>query len=133
MTEPDAELEALVKAVFMAALEVHRILGPGFLESLYEEALAIEFRLCGIPFERQKSLTVKYKGENIGEGRLDFLVGGRLIVELKAVSALAPVHMAQVISYLKSTGLQLGVLINFNSVLLKEGFKRVIYSEGAKR
>jgi GxxExxY protein len=133
MTEPDAELEALVKAVFMAALEVHRILGPGFLESLYEEALAIEFRLCGIPFERQKSLTVKYKGEEIGEGRLDFLVGGRLIVELKAVSALAPVHMAQVISYLKSTGLQLGVLINFNSVLLKEGFKRVIYSEGAKR
>jgi GxxExxY protein len=132
MTEPDAELEALVKAVFMAALEVHRILGPGFLESLYEEALTVEFRLRGIPFERQKSLTVKYKGEEIGEGRLDFLVGGRLIVELKAVSALAPVHMAQVISYLKSTGLQLGVLINFNSVLLKEGFKRVIYSESAK-
>jgi GxxExxY protein len=132
MTEPDAELEALVKAVFMAALEVHRILGPGFLETLYEEALTVEFRLRGIPFERQKSLTVKYKGEEIGEGRLDFLVGGRLIVELKAVSALAPVHMAQVISYLKSTGLQLGVLINFNSVLLKEGFKRVIYSESAK-
>jgi GxxExxY protein len=126
--EPDAALDALVKVVFLAALEVHRILGPGFLESVYEEALAVEFRLRGIPFERQTPVGIAYKGERVGEGRMDFLVDGRLIVEIKAVSALAPVHTAQVISYLKSTGHQLGVLINFNVVLLKDGFKRIIHS-----
>lgn len=127
-SEPDAALDALVKLVFLAALEAHRILGPGFLESVYEEALAIEFRLRGVPFDKQVPVGVNYKGEQVGEGRMDFLVGSRLIVEIKAVSTLAPVHTAQVISYLKSTGLQLGILINFNVVLLKDGFKRIIHS-----
>lgn len=126
--EPDAALDSFVKIVFLAALEVHKILGPGFLESVYEEALAIELRLRGVPFERQVPVGIAYKGERVGEGRLDILVGGRLVVEIKAVSALAPVHTAQVISYLKSTGHQLGVLINFNVVLLKDGFKRIIHT-----
>lgn len=127
-SEPDAALDALVKLVFLAALEVHKVLGPGFLESVYEEALAVEFRLRGITFERQVPIGVAYKGTQVGEGRLDFLVDGRLIVEIKAVGVLAPVHTAQVISYLKSSGHQLSVFINFNVVLLKDGFKRIIHS-----
>jgi len=98
------------------------------LESIYEEALAVELGLRGIPFERQKTIAVDYKGHAVGEGRLDLLVGGCLIVELKAVEAIAPIRVAQVISYLKATGLPLGLLINFNVPLLKNGIQRVVLS-----
>jgi GxxExxY protein len=81
-----------------------------------------------IPFVRQKAVSIVYKGQSVGESRLDFLVGGCLIVELKAVEALAPIHQAQIISYLKATGLVLGLLINFNVPLLKDGIRRVILS-----
>jgi GxxExxY protein len=84
-----------------AAIEVHRVLGPGYLESAYETALAVELRLRGIPFKLQHQFEVRYKGEMVGEGRVDFLVAERLVVELKSVDRLAPVHKAQVISYLK--------------------------------
>lgn len=127
-TEPGADLDELAHRVIGAAIEVHRHLGPGFLEGVYEEALAVEFRICGLPHERQKIIAVGYKEIPVGEGRLDFLVRGCLIVELKAIEALAPIHKAQVISYLKATRLKLGLLINFNVPVLRNGLQRIILS-----
>jgi GxxExxY protein len=106
--EPGEEQDRLAHAVIGAAIEVHRHLGPGFLESVYQKALEIEFRLRGIPAQPQYHLDLTYKEEPVGEDRLDFVVGGTLVVELKAVDALAPIHRAQVISYLRATGLRLG-------------------------
>ena len=126
--EPSPEVDAIAHAVIGAALEVHRIFGPGYLESVYEESLAIEFKPQNISFEQQKPLGLNYKGHSVGEHRLDFLVGQKLVVELKAVDSIAPVHKAQVISYLKSTGLNLGLLINFNVELLKNGIQRIVLS-----
>lgn len=126
--EPEEELDQLARDVIGAAIEVHRVLGPGFLESVYEEALGIELKLRGIPFQRQVSLGVEYKGERVGEGRIDLLVKDALIVELKTVDNLAPIHKAQTISYLKATGLKLALLINFNVPVLKDGIKRIILS-----
>jgi GxxExxY protein len=126
--EPDAEADASAHAVIGAAIEVHRHLGPGYLEAVYEEALAFEFGLCGIPFERQKPVAVDYKGHPVGEGYLDFLVDSCLVVELKAVETLAPVHKAQVISYLRATRLRLGLPINFHSGKLSDGIRRVVLS-----
>ncbi len=126
--EPSPELDILARAVIDAAVEVHRSLGPGFVESIYEEALAIELNARSIPFERQKVISVNYKERRIGEGRLDLLVASQLLVELKAVETLAPIHKAQIISYLKAAGLQLGLLINFNVPVLRSGIQRVIVS-----
>jgi GxxExxY protein len=126
--EPTEELDDLAHRVIGAAIEVHRHLGPGFLEGVYEEALAIELRLRGIPFERQKMIVVGFKGAAVGEGKLDLLVNDRLIVELKAVESLSAIHKAQVISYLRATRLHLGLLINFNVPILKNGLQRVILS-----
>ncbi|MBD2455377.1 GxxExxY protein [Nostoc sp. FACHB-87] len=126
--EPSQELDKLAYAVIGAAIEVHQILGPGFLEEVYQEALIIEFLRRGIPHEFEKSVTVYYKGHEVGKGRLDFLVANSLIVELKAVQNLAPIHEAQVLSYLKMTKYPLGLLINFNVPLLKDGIKRIILS-----
>jgi GxxExxY protein len=111
-----------------AAIEVHRHLGPGYLEGAYEQALAIELRLRGIDLERQAPIPLTYKGYEIGEGRVDFLVRKELVVELKAVESALPVHKTQVISYLKALGLHLGLLINFNVRVLKAGIQRVIRS-----
>jgi GxxExxY protein len=122
----DARAEELSKLVIGAAIEVHRELGPGYLESVYEETLSIEFDLRAIPYTRQLPIQLLYKNRPVGDNRLDFLVGERLIVELKAVTALAPIHQAQVISYLKSTRLKLGLLINYNVEVLKSGIKRVV-------
>ena len=126
--KPDGTTDNLATAVIGAAIEVHRILGPGYLESIYESALAVELELRGVPFERQKPVCVSYKGHKIGEGRLDLLVGDRLIVELKTVDGLAPIHTAQVMSYLKTMNLPLGLLINFNVPVLRYGVRRVILS-----
>jgi GxxExxY protein len=124
--EPDRELDALASAVIGACLEVHKKLGPGLDEGLYERALCVELRLRDIAFVHQVVVPVEYKGEVIGERRLDFIIAGRLIVELKAVEELSPLHKAQLLTYLKITGLKLGLLVNFNSILLKDGIKRVI-------
>jgi GxxExxY protein len=124
--EPDAELDALAHAVIGAAIEVHQTLGPGLDEALYQAALCIELRLRGIAYAKQVIVEVEYKGEKIGEKRLDLLVGGRLIVELKAVESIAPLHKAQVLTYEKITRLRLGILINFNCTLLKDGIRRII-------
>ena len=120
------ETEGFANAVIGAAIEVHRSLGPGFVESVYEEAMCVELALRNIPFARQAAIRISYKGNKVGEGRLDLLVGNGLIVELKAVEALAPVHTAQLLSYLKATNHKLGLLINFNVKLLKQGIVRLV-------
>ena len=126
--EPSKEVGDLARLVIGAAIEVHRILGPGYVESVYEKALSIEFDARKILFQNQLKINVEYKERPVGQGRLDFLVGKLLPVEIKAVSGLLPIHQAQLISYLKMTGLQLGLLINFNVPLLKLGIKRVIFN-----
>ncbi len=126
MDEPSRKVDDLAHQVIGAAIEVHRVLGPGFLESVYEEALAIEFDLRGIPYERQKPMTLEFKGKTVGDSRLDFLVDGELVVELKAVETIHPIFPAKVIHYLKMSGMQLGLIINFHNVLLKDGIKRIV-------
>lgn len=127
--EPDPELDRLATVVLDAAFAVHCSLGPGFVESVYEESLAIELRRLGIPFRRQVSIPLTYRGLAVGECRLDLLVGERLVVELKAVEALAPVHFAQVISYLRASRCRLGLLINFNVDRLRRGVRRVLLAD----
>ncbi|MFO7637912.1 MAG: GxxExxY protein [bacterium] len=122
---PVASLNELTERVIGACIEVHRELGPGFLESVYEEALAEELSLRCIPFERQHSVIVKYKARNVGEHRVDLIVNRRLVVELKTVDSLLPIHTAQVISYLKASGLHLGLLVNFKAAQLATGIKRI--------
>jgi len=107
-----------------AAMEVHRILGPGFLEAVYEAALAHELTLRGIPFERQKELPVYYKGQLVGHYVADFVVDGQIILELKAVSALTKAHEAQAHNYLAATGLRLAILLNFGAESLQQ--KRIV-------
>jgi GxxExxY protein len=126
LREPDGELDGWARQVVGAALEVHRTLGPGFLESIYEQALCLELLTRAVPFRRQVPIAVRYKGNVIGQGQLDLLVGDRLVVELKAVEVLAPIHGVQVRSYLKATGLILGLLINFNVPILQQGLRRII-------
>jgi len=123
--EPDPELNRITNAIIGACIEVHRHLGPGYLESYYEEALEREFKLRSIRYQRQFRFSVTYKGESIGEGCLDFLVEDLVVLELKAVEQLAPIHTAKMISYLRATRKRLGLLVNFNVRLLKEGIKRI--------
>jgi GxxExxY protein len=116
----------LTGEVIGAAIEVHKILGPGLLESTYEECLCRELELRKIPYERQKELPIEYKGLKLDCGyRLDILVANRLIFELKACESLQPIHEAQLLTYLKLTGIKLGLLINFNVPMLKQGIKRI--------
>jgi GxxExxY protein len=131
VVEPSAELNAISGAVVAAAIEVHRALGPGFTEGVYEHALVVEFRSRGIQFARQARYELEYKGEIVGEGRVDFLVAGRVVVELKAVESLAPVHFAQVMAYLRVSRCQLGLLLNFNVPQLVRGVRRVVLSPRA--
>lgn len=126
--EPNDLVNDLSNRVIGAAIEVHRTLGPGFLEGMYERALCVELELRDIPFERQASLRLRYKGREVGAGRVDLLVGGDLVVELKAVQVLAPVHRAQVIAYLRALRKRLALLINFNVLSLKDGLTRIVHS-----
>ena len=123
------ELEAIATQVVDAALCVHRELGPGLLESAYEMALCRELSLRGIRFERQKAMPVNYKGPALDCGyRLDVLVDDAIVIELEAVNELAPIHEAQIFTYLKLAGCHIGFLINFNSRLLKHGLKRIVHN-----
>ena len=122
-----AELNELSHRVIGLCMEVHRELGPGLLESAYEEALAYEFTQAGITFERQREMPLLYKGVKLDCGyRLDFIIEGQLIVELKAVTELLPIHQAQLLTYLKLERRSLGLLINFNTPALKDGVRRVV-------
>ena len=126
MPEPPQELDVLANKVIGAAIEVHRHLGPGFLESVYEEALATELGIQNVAFERQKLVRIVYKTHGVGEHRLDFLVKNELVVELKSVDSFSALHKAQLISYLRAVRSPLGLLINFNGKWLKNGIQRVV-------
>jgi len=120
------DINELTGKVIGAAIEVHKALGPGLLESAYEECLCHEFKLRHFPFERQKELPIEYKGMKLDCGyRLDIVVWSRIILELKSCSELQPIHEAQLLTYLKLTGLKVGLLINFNVPVLKDGIKRL--------
>ena len=122
-----SEASLLTGRIIAAAIEVHRYLGPGLLESAYEQCLCRELDRRGINFERQVALPIDYKGYRIDSGyRLDLVVDHRVVVELKAVRQLEKIHEAQLLTYLKMTGLNLGLLLNFNVVLLKDGIKRLV-------
>jgi GxxExxY protein len=115
----------ITQQIIGAAIEVHRQLGPGLLESAYEECLCHEFAIRKLNFERQKPIPLVYKEAKLDCGyRLDLLVEGRIVVELKSVDSLGPIHEAIILTYLKLSGQKLGLLINFNVPLLKDGIKR---------
>ncbi len=119
-------LEDLTEKIIGAAIEVHRTLGPGLLESAYQECLAQELTLRKVPFAKEKNLPVEYKGVHVDCGyRIDFLIDNQVIVELKAVEAVLPIHRAQLITYLKLTGCKVGLLINFNVQQLIKGIERL--------
>ncbi|MBM4045828.1 MAG: GxxExxY protein [Planctomycetes bacterium] len=119
--------EALTEQIIGAAIEVHRHWGPGLYEEIYERSLCHELRLRNVPFENQFRLPLTYKGERVGEDlRLDLLVDGKVVVETKAVSKLEPVHEAQLLTYMKLTKCRVGLLVNFNVAVLKQGIKRMV-------
>ena len=124
--DPPPHVNDLARRTLEAAVEVHRHLGPGYAESVYENAFAIELGLRGIPFMKQTGFRVDYKGHEVGEGRMDLLIDRALIVELKAVDRFTEVHVSQVLAYLKATGHALALLINFNVPVLMRGVKRVV-------
>jgi GxxExxY protein len=126
MIRPYTPLEGLTQRIIHCAIEVHRVLGPGLLESVYKECLIEELRAAGLVVEVGKAVPIIFKGRKIATNLfVDILVEGKVVIELKAVDALHPVHEAQLITYLKLTGCDAGLLINFNAVLLKEGLRRL--------
>ncbi len=119
--------EELAKEIFLASLEVHKIMGPGLLESVYEMCLLRELQLRNISAECQVTIPLQYKGFNLSkEYKIDILVEEQIIIELKSVDSILPVHEAQLISYLKLADKRMGFLINFNVPLIKSGFRRFV-------
>ncbi len=125
----DQDTETLIKVIIGAAIDVHRELGPGYFEKVYEQAMALELRSRGLSFAMQVPVAVCYKGEKIHGQILDMVVEGKVILELKSVEMLLQVHEAQIISYLKSTEIPVGLLINFKEKWVKDGIKRFIHSK----
>jgi len=124
---PNDPVNAVAEKVLDCAFALHRLYGPGLLESAYEALLAYELEQLGLKVERQKILPLHHKGVDIDNGyRLDLLIGDLLIVELKCIDKILPIHQAQVITYLKLSQLRLGLLLNFKSTLLKDGIKRIV-------
>jgi GxxExxY protein len=122
-----AEIESIAKTIVDSALKVHRALGPGLLESVYELCLAHELRRRGVQLESQVKLPITYEGLTIDAGlRLDMIVARKIIVEVKSVERMVPVFDAQLLTYLKLTKLRLGILINFNVPLIRDGIKRIV-------
>ena len=120
-------LDSVSSVIIGAAMEVHRALGPGLLESAYESCLAYELSERGLFVERQKGVPITYKSVEVDAGfRIDLLVDKKIIIELKAVESIAPIHKAQLLTYLKLTGLKVGLLMNFNVNILKQGLHRVV-------
>jgi len=123
----DQKLDAITRKIIGAAINVHRALGPGLLESTYETCLAFELQQLGMKIERQRPLPIRYRGITLDCGyRLDLVVEDCVIVELKATEGLLPVHQAQLLSYLRLTGLRVGLLITFNVPVLRRGLKRIV-------
>jgi GxxExxY protein len=129
MAEPSTEHDLVAREIVDAAFAVHATLGPGLLESVYEQCLACELEAREIPFQRQVALPVRYRSIQIDAGyRIDLIVGGLVVVEIKATERTLPIHEAQLVTYLKLSGYQLGLLINFNVPLLKYGIRRRVNS-----
>jgi len=124
----DAE-EQIVSRVIGCGIEVHRVLGPGFKERVYERAFALELETRGLSFESEKPIDVTYKQWKIAGQRLDLVVEGIVIVELKVVPKVKPLHRRQVVSYLRTTGVKVGLIMNFNTTILKNGLERVVYEK----
>ena len=121
------EINDLTGEVIGAAIEVHKALGPGLLESIYEECLCMELDLREIPYEKQQAVPIEYKGVGLASAyRLDIVVAKKLIAELKACQSIEPIHEAQLLTYLKLTSIEVGLLINFNVPVLKDGIKRLV-------
>lgn len=120
------ETETLMQQAIGCAIQVHRTLGPGYLEMVYHDALAIELEVSGLPFERGTFVPIKYRERVIRGHRLDLVIGGQVVVELKAVERLESIHTSQVVAYLRASGLRAGLLINFNVDVLKAGLRRVV-------
>lgn len=119
--------EKLTDKIIACAIEVHRHLGPGLLESAYEECFCHELYLQGMPFERQRPLPLEYKGIKLDCGyRMDIVVDNKVVIELKCVDKITPVHEAQLLTYLKLSGIKVGLIINFYSSVLKNGIKRLV-------
>jgi GxxExxY protein len=122
-----SERDPVTDRVIGLAIEVHRQLGPGLLESVYEECLCYEMQVQGIPYRRQVQLPIQYKGVHLECGhRMDIVVDEKLIIEIKSVDKLLPLHEAQLLTYLKLSGIRTGLLLNFNAMLLKDGIKRMV-------
>jgi GxxExxY protein len=126
LREPGQGLNECTRAVVDAAHEVYRTLGPGFPKAVYQDALGLELGWRGLAYQRDASIALSYKGAPVGMARLDFFVAGQLVVEVKAVDALLPVHMAQLLSQLRAAQEPLGLLINFNTPCFKDGVCRII-------
>lgn len=124
-TETD-ELSPLTSRIIGAAIEVHRVLGPGLLEPIYETAMCIELDDCGVTFVRQSRVPAYYKGRLLGEYRIDLVIEDLVVVEVKSVVSVLPVFEAQLLTYLRLTGKRVGLLINFHSRLLKDGIRRMV-------
>jgi GxxExxY protein len=125
-----ADLEALKEQVIACGIEVHRALGPGLLESIYQDCMTIELRAVGLRVERERRVAIRYRDQTAGKSlKVDLAVEDRLIVEIKAVERLHPVFMAQVITYLKLTGFPVGVLMNFNTEVLRAGLKVLVHPD----
>jgi GxxExxY protein len=120
------ETEELITQTIGCCIEVHRALGPGLLESIYSQAVCIELAANGIPFEREKRYPVTYRDRFFCHQRLDIVVGGCIVLELKSIESLSPVHHAQVLSYLRVSRMPVGLLINFNVAVLPDGLKRIV-------
>ena len=122
------EFDGLSNRVIGCAMDVHRVLGPGLLESTYEQCLAHELHLAGILFRIQVPLPVEYKGIKLDCGyRVDLMIDDRMIVELKSVEKILPIHQAQLLTYMKLSGISIGLLMNFNVIRLKDGIKRMVW------
>lgn len=123
-----AQRDPLTEEIIGAAIEVHRHLGPGLLESVYEDCLCHELHLRGMRFQRQVPLPLSYKGKILGHDlRMDLLVSDRVVVELKAAERLLPIHSAQLLTYLRLSGRRVGLLLNFNVPALKDGVRRMVF------
>ena len=131
MSDP---FDPLTERIIGCAIEVHRVIGPGLLEVVYDVCLAFELEAVGLAFRRQCSIPIEYKSLSIGSAfRVDFIVQERVLVELKSVETLLPVHKAQLLTYLKLTGLLTGLLFNFNVTVLKDGIRRVVWTPEIER
>ena len=134
MLHNPSNLNPLTERIIGAAITVHRAFGAGLLESVYRHCLLVEFRVAGLRFEAERHIPLTYRGTIVGGGfRLDMIVEDAVVVEVKAIGAISPIHLAQVITYLKLTGCPVGLLINFNVPALRQGVRRLLHPDTIRK